>query len=398
MKVGICTTSFPRFEGDVAGAFVLGFARALASRGHDVRVLAPEPHEGDGPPRLDGVELAWVPYMRPRALSRTFYGAGVPDNLRRDPRAWLGLAPFAVSLSRHVAETFRDRDALVSHWALPSALAAGASRGGRPHLAVLHSADVHALATLPFGAAVARRVAASATAMLFVSDGLRDRFLALLPALERARVMGRCHVSAMGIDESDAHGAGTKREARSRLGLDRFTVLAMGRLVPIKGLEVAIDAFAARDGWELVLAGEGPARPALARRASLLGARARFAGIVTGDRKRDFLRGADAYVLPSVELGSGRTEGLPTALLEAMLAKLPVVASDTGGVRDVVTHDRSGLLVTPGSVGELAGALDRLSADGRLRRRLGSAAHTVAKRYRWSELAPHIESLLRSEA
>ena len=92
MRIALLTTSFPRFDGDVPGLFVLGFARALAERNHRVEVFAPEPSEELAPPAWPGVEVRWLPYMRPRRLARTFYGAGVPDNLSRDPAAWLGLA------------------------------------------------------------------------------------------------------------------------------------------------------------------------------------------------------------------------------------------------------------------------------------------------------------------
>lgn len=393
MRLGLVTTSFPRFDGDIAGSFVLGFARALAERGHEVHVLAPEPAHRHGSGQWPGIRVEHVPYVRPRALSRTFYGAGVPDNLRRDPLAWVGLATFPVALWRRAARSLAPCDAIASHWALPSALVAGAVRGERPHLAVLHSADVHALCTLPMGPALARRVARGATALLFVSTDHRDRFLSLLPPVARAHVASRCHVSPMGID-APSSSPGGKREARRRLGLGRFTVLSMGRLVPIKGLDRAVEAVAGRGDRELVIAGEGPEREALARLATQRNARVRFVGTASGDRKRDLLRAADAFVLPSIRTRSGRTEGLPTALLEAMAAGLPVVATGVGGIGRVVRDGRNGLLVPPGDGAALAAALDRLAANPSLRRRIGRAARTAAKRYAWPELAPHLEALL----
>src|SRR5712671_261102 len=70
MRVGMLTTSFPRFEHDSAGTFVLGMARALAARGHEVEVLAPEPREAAPVPSWPGVWVEYVPYLRPRALQR----------------------------------------------------------------------------------------------------------------------------------------------------------------------------------------------------------------------------------------------------------------------------------------------------------------------------------------
>ena len=147
MRIGMLTTSFPRDDRDIAGIFVLGFARALANTGHVIDVLAPEPRDKTPPPSWPAVRVEHVSYLRPRTLQRTFYGDGVPDNLARDPLAWLGLGPFSCALLHKAYQCAHRWDALISHWALPCALAAGCVRRGRPHIAVFHSADVHALSS-----------------------------------------------------------------------------------------------------------------------------------------------------------------------------------------------------------------------------------------------------------
>src|SRR5690348_2455743 len=99
MHIGLLTTSFPRFEGDVAGSFVLGFARALVARGHTLTVLAPEPLDRIEPPDFGStIAVRYVPYVRPRSLARTFYGAGVADNAK-NPLAWPGLLTFGPALA-----------------------------------------------------------------------------------------------------------------------------------------------------------------------------------------------------------------------------------------------------------------------------------------------------------
>ena len=396
MRLGLLTTSFPRSERDVAGAFVLGFAQALVTRGHAVEVLAPEPAEGGVAPSWPGIEVRWVPYLRPRALERTFYGAGVPDNLQHDPRAWLGLAPFSLALLSAAARGMQRWDAVVSHWALPCALVAGSLRGARSHLAVLHSADVHVLARLPLRARLAQRIADGATALLFSSPALRDTFLGLLAPVPRAAVAGRCHVSPMGIDPLTEPSA-PRRALRRAQALDDFSVLSLGRLVPVKGTDDAVRAVAPLDETSLLIAGDGPERANLARLAEGCGARARFLGLVTGQAKRDLFAAADAFVLASRVLPSGRTEGTPTALLEAMAAGLPVVATNVGGVASVVAHERNGLLVAPGDVPGLTRALERLRTDPALRRKRSRAATPTAALYTWPALAPHLDALLRAE-
>jgi glycosyltransferase involved in cell wall biosynthesis len=395
MKIGLLTTSFPRREGDVPGAFVLGFARALAARGHRLEVLAPEPGEAEfgAPPRFDGIEVRWVRYLAPRRLQRSFYGAGVLDNLGRDPRAALGLAPFVAALAVEAARRARGWDAVVSHWALPCALIAG--QLGLRHLAVLHSADVFVLERLPLRRLLAGQITRGAQQLLFSSRALRGRFLALLAPVARADAGARCHVCAMGIEPS---APGARRAAlRRELGLDRLSLLSMGRLIQLKGVDQAIDALTTLPELELIVAGDGPARPWLEQRARRARARVRFVGEIHGATKSAWLSAVDAFVLPSRVLPSGRSEGVPGALLEAMDHGLPVIASDVGGVSDVLEHEQNGLLVPPEDAAALAAAIGRLD-DGKLRAALGRAARKTAAMYHWSEIAPRLEELLLPDA
>jgi glycosyltransferase involved in cell wall biosynthesis len=86
----------------------------------------------------------------------------------------------------------------------------------------------------------------------------------------------------------------------------------------------------------------------------------------------DLLASADVFVLPS------RSEGLPLALLEAMFAGLPIVATRVGEVPTALAEGEAGLLVEPGRPDELAGAIERLLSDSALARRLGERARARA--------------------
>jgi glycosyltransferase involved in cell wall biosynthesis len=394
LRIGLLTTSFPRGEGDVPGQFVLGFARALVACGHQVRVLAPEPGEAAfaTPPRFPGVELTWLRYLPQRSWQRAFYGAGVLDNVRHDPRSALGLAPFVAALWRAAQRAAPALDALVSHWALPCALVAGAVRPRLRHLAVLHSADVFLLERLPGRGALAQRIARGADALLFSSRDLRSRFLALLAAVQRAEVSGRCHVCAMGIEPATPMTE-SRAALRERLDIRPLTLLSLGRLIPLKGVAHAIDAVAAARDATLIVAGAGPEADALRAQARMRGAPVRFVGEVQGQLKRELLYAADAFLLPSIVLPSGRSEGMPTTLLEAMDHGLPVIASDVGGVRDVVSDGENGWLLRPGDVSGITSAIERLRDDA-LRERVAQGARETAALYHWSELGPRLSALL----
>ncbi|MGH3104853.1 MAG: glycosyltransferase family 4 protein [Gaiellaceae bacterium] len=147
-------------------------------------------------------------------------------------------------------------------------------------------------------------------------------------------------------------------------------VSAVARLVPQKGIDVAVQAMAGVDAT-LVVLGEGPERSRLESLARNLGVRLLLPGRV-GDV--DFvLQRADVLVHPA------RWEGFGLALLEAMLAELPVVATRVSSIPEIVTDGETGLLVAPDDPDSLAAALRRLLADPGLRSRLGTAGRARAR-------------------
>jgi glycosyltransferase involved in cell wall biosynthesis len=380
VRIGFLTTSFPRREGDGAGTFVLGMARALAARGHRIEVIAPE---ADGPcsgPDAAGVDVHRVAYLRPSGLQRLFYGAGAPDNLARDPWAAIGAAPFLARFAAAAHARASRWDAVVSHWAVPAGLVGAIAAGGRPHLVVCHGSDVRALEKTPGGSRLAGFVADRATSLVFVAAPLRDAFLRLAPR----RIAGRCHVCPMGIDLPDA--APPERGSR-----DPVSLLFLGRLVRSKGVDLLPAALGGLRGVRLVVAGDGPLRDTLGASLAEAGIDAELPGFVSGARKADAFAGADALVHPS------RSEGSPVAVLEAMATGLPVVATDVGGVPSVVRDGVDGLIVAPGSPDALRGAVVRMR-DAALRRRMGESAARRAGQFAWPVLAPRIEGLLTASA
>ncbi len=160
---------------------------------------------------------------------------------------------------------------------------------------------------------------------------------------------------------------------REELGIpqSKRVVLWIGRLDPVKGLDGLVDAFTtvveACDAT-LLLAGEGAYEAAVRRRIEhnklkehvhLLGRRSDVASL---------LKLADVFVLPS------RTEGMPNAILEAMAARCPVVTTDVPGCHDLVTHERTGLLVEYGNTHDLSAGILRLLGDHPLVARLTNDA------------------------
>lgn len=229
-----------------------------------------------------------------------------------------------------------------------------------------------------------------------------DRFhlqsAALATALQQRLAAGadRCAVIPNGVDlaEADAGLAIGRTEARRRLGLfpTDLAVVCLSRLHAEKGISHLLGAFhalaQAQPTARLLIAGDGPARRTFeAQTAGLrLGVFVRFLGEVP--EPWPLLAAADLFALPSL------WEGMPNALLEAMAAGVPAVATAVGAVPEMVTDRKEALLVPPADPGALARALAELSSNPRQRREIGAAARQrVEKAYRLEATVAALESL-----
>lgn len=230
--------------------------------------------------------------------------------------------------------------------------------------------------------AVERAGLTAAAAVIVTTEELRVHVAARVGA-------AKVHVIPNGV-ETDLFRPAPRAPAGPR------RVLYVGRFSAEKNLQALVEAVAklARGlDLELVLVGDGPERARLAAAAQRLGVRLGLPGTVDHRRLPALLAGADAFVLPSW------TEGHPKALLEAMSAGVPCVASDVPGNRAVLENDRTGLLFDPADPVALARALERVLGEPALARSLGERARAlVIDRYDLATLVAEEIGLLERVA
>jgi glycosyltransferase involved in cell wall biosynthesis len=217
------------------------------------------------------------------------------------------------------------------------------------------------------------------------TDGVVAISHAIGELLERAGVEPRkIRVIHSGIDPAPFAAAAASRSLPRVVG-------TTAALVERKGQRYLLEAAALleRRGVRLEyrFAGQGPERAALERHAARLGLgdRVRFVGFV-GDIA-GFLESVDIFVLPSLY------EGLGVAILEAMAAARPVVATRVGGIPEIVEDGATGLLVAPRDAGQLADAIARLAGEEGLARRMGEAGRErVRERFTIERMAQENET------
>lgn len=178
---------------------------------------------------------------------------------------------------------------------------------------------------------------------------------------------------------------------REELGIPAGALVigTLGRLTAVKGQADLLAAFAALDlpQARLLLVGDGEERPNLEAQARLLGLEGR---VVFAGWRQDVhrvLRAMDLFALPSLNEGMGK------ALVEAMYAGLPVVATAVGGIPELVAPGHTGVLVRPRAPAELAAALASLAVDREARERLGREARLRATGYSVTGMMSAIEKV-----
>jgi glycosyltransferase involved in cell wall biosynthesis len=269
------------------------------------------------------------------------YGAGVAGNLRRRPYLALALPLMLAGFSRAARRAATGADLVHAHW-LPSGVVAMTT--GKPFVVQVWGTDVELARRVP---SLARRVLRRARLVIAPSTALAEE--------ARRLGAGEVRVIPSGVDLPAAVGEQA----------DPPEVLYAGRLSAEKGVRELV---AAADGLPLVVAGDGPLRD------EVPGA----VGFVPHDELGRLYTRAAVVACPS------RREGFGVVCAEAMAYGRPVVAGDVGGLRDLVRHEETGLLVPPGDVGALRAALQRLLADPDLRRRLGEAGRArIAEHFTW---------------
>lgn len=160
----------------------------------------------------------------------------------------------------------------------------------------------------------------------------------------------------------------------------------------VKGLAYLAEALAGIKTEErpvvVNFARPGPATADLGRKLDALNLRGHFF-ILNLPKPEKFLKAADIYVIPSLK------EGLPYALLFAALAELPIVASSTGGIPDVVKNEASALLVSPGDAKALGSAIERMLADRDLSRHLAAGARLAVKNFTLQKMLADTQKLYK---
>lgn len=388
LRVLVFSTLYPNQAQPNHGVFVENRLRhTLAQGGIEATVLAPVP---------------WFPFRHP-GFGRYAQYAGVPRQETRHgltihhprypviPKVGSRLAPAFLyraakrTLDRMARQGVPKFDLIDAHYFYPDGVAAArlARELNIPLLITGRGTDLTLIPQSPSERAQIQWAGRQASGMITVCEDLRQKLVGLGEPASRVVTLRN------GVDLK-RFSPGNREAARAKLGLEGFTLLSVGSLIPRKGHELIIAALSELPDMSLMIAGSGPMRAELERAAQEKGvaSRVRFLGEIAHDALTDAYRAADIFVLASSR------EGWANVLLEAMACGTPVVATNVNGTPEVITDPRLGALVEERSPAALATAIRALRAQAPDRQ----AVRTYAEQFSWDDTARANKALFLAAA
>lgn len=366
LRVAVLTTSYPISPGSTSGVFV---ARLLGAMPDTVSITVITPASRTASTTTSQETNLQVRDIRyaPNTWQRLAHEpGGLPVALQKEP--WLRvLAPVLVfALAFGTLREARSHHLIHANWAFNGCIAGLTGLlTGRPVLTSLRGVDVSrakkswfAKLSLSLAIGLSRTIVAVSTDM---AEWLRGAY----PEAARKIVVVENGVDVSFFAAYDVH--------RSRVPHATPVLVCGGNLIPRKGHSVLLRALSrcVAYRWKLQLAGDGSERSELVRLAGELDLmdRIEFLGELPPEAMPAFLANADLFVLPSF------SEGRSNALLEAMAAGIPVVASSINGVTELVEDGRTGRTFPPGNYHALATVILTLLQNTSTLAQLGDAAH-----------------------
>jgi glycosyltransferase involved in cell wall biosynthesis len=388
MRILHIVTAFPRQADDPIAPWLVELITRLRARGHEIDVLA-SAYRGAGDHEFRGIRVFRFRYF-PASWERLTHEETAPDRMRRSPLFAVMPLFFLLGGVRRARQLARqiEYDVIHVHWPMPMILLGWAARRARyaPLVTTFYGIELRWVQSrLPFLRWLVRAAARTSAQVVAISTYTAREL--------RTFIDVPIEVIPYTAELSPAHVV-TRRD-----NPDEARLLFVGRLIERKGVAHLVRALATVrrvHPARLIIIGDGPERAKLEALVTDLSLQdvVEFRGRVSDAALRDAYATSDVFVLPSTLDARKDTEGLGVVLLEAMNFSVPVIASDIGGITDIVRHEETGLLVPPGDEQALARTILRVLSDAVLRRELQAAGTRLLREtFSWERIVDRWEAV-----
>ena len=397
MKIGILTSSYPRFKNDNSGIFIHNLVKKIAlNKKIHQNIIAPHSITSKFCEDKHVYKIFRFPYFFPLSLQNLCYGSGIVKNIKSN-KFLLLLVPcflaaeliFSLLLSKK-----KSFDLIHAHWIIPQGLIAYLLNKilKIPYIVSIHGSDIFSFNNALFKfiykiiLSNAEVVTANSTKTALAAKNIINKDVVIIP---------------MGVDCSlfndkfkHTHTQSEKNKAPE--------ILFAGRLIDWKGVSFLLDAISILrlEYPEILLriVGKGPEQKNLMQKVRQLKIdnNVVFSGAVVNHQLPDIYRNADVFVIPSIINDNGETEGLGTVTLEAMACGVPVIGTNVGGIPDIIRNRVTGLLVEEKNGKAIADAIVEIMVNKKLRDEMCKNAHLlVDEKFSWDIISKQFIKVYR---
>jgi len=370
-KVLFLTQSFIRYRGDISSAFLHVLAKKILSLGYDVEVLSPHEKDLRSYEKVDNIPIHRFRYGWDR-WERLAY-QGVMDQLvRKSLINKLIFVFFLISYFWNATKLAKKPEVKLihAHWWIPTGLVATlvSRMYGKPLVITTHGTDIRILKPSGISHILGNFVFKRVSHVTVVSNFLKKKLISVIP-ISPSKVT----VRPMPVN-IEQFGPSERKDAK-----DRKTILCVARYTKQKRLDTLIDALGLlkAEGMEVnaILIGEGEEEGSLRKliESKNLTSQVTFLPLMPQKELNRYYQKSDLVVLPSVD------EGFGLVLVEAQMCRIPVIGADSGGIPDIIVHEKTGLLFPPGDSTSLAKCIKRILTDERLANELISNSYQEAR-------------------
>lgn len=357
MKICLVPTMFPKYKGDYYGSFVFDEAKLLVKKGFEVHVVTQHNPHTKYNEIIDGIHIHRFKWLEPKQFKALVHFKGLKDNLR--------FITYLISLFFKVIRIIRKHDIEIihAHSTIPTGFI-GVIVGkimGKPVFITTHGMDVNNFIETSFLKQLMLFSLKSCDKIICVSEDLANTIADL--GIDSKIVVLRNAV------DTNKFKPLKNMEIRQKYGIKKNSILILfvGYLDVFKGIFELIDAFfevnKENNDLKVMIIGEGPQESKIKDKVSKLKLDTSiiFTGKISSEDIPQYYQAADIFVLPSY------TEGTPLAVIEAMACGLPIIASNVGGISEIVISNENGFIISPKNIKELSSKLRVLVKNQSLR-------------------------------
>ena len=390
----IISSAYPRYKGDVYANFVEDLVNNIKK--FNITVLAPHDYNIKKEEIVNKIKVKRFTYFYPLKLQKLAYA--IIPNLKKNPILFLQLPFFLFSFLFSTLNLIKKNkfNIINSQWLLPSGLIGAICKKlfNIKHIATTHRGDLESLNKLPFKKQIANFIFNNSDYVLFVSNYSKNVFRGLINV--KKNLEKKSLILPMGISLKDLKNITSINKIKKIYNIKtNKNIIFIGRLEERKGIKYLIDAMPRilkEFEFSLFILGDGPIKNELLNKVKSLKLQdnIKFLGHTIGKKKLDFLKLADILVIPSLN------EGLPVTLLEGLATGKAIIATNVGGISDVIKNNYNGILINPGNKDEISNAIIRLLKNPNLNKKFSNNTLKLSKNYDWRIVSNKYESILNN--